>query len=152
WKRLIDGAPPTVEPAGARPPDTGNAGGTTQHTRAPERTRGEGAAEEWLGSDRHGLQPSGATTPPAVARLRLVYQTLALARFPGKRDLTAVSMRASRRAGLPLAFSAGHHPMPRMSFGPALSLGFGSHGEYVDIDLSTPRSSREVMDALNREL
>jgi radical SAM-linked protein len=61
-------------------------------------------------------------------------------------------MRASRRAGLPLAFSTGHHPMPRMSFGPALSLGFASHGEYMDIDLDAAWPSRDVMNALNREL
>jgi radical SAM-linked protein len=39
-----------------------------------------------------------------------------------------------------------------MSFGPALSLGFASYGEYMDIDLSAPWPSEAVMDGLNREL
>jgi radical SAM-linked protein len=42
--------------------------------------------------------------------------------------------------------------MPRMSFGPALSLGLASYGEYMDIDLTAPWSGAAVMDALNREL
>jgi len=39
-----------------------------------------------------------------------------------------------------------------MSFGPALSLGFASYGEYMDLDLTTVWSSDAVRDALNREL
>jgi radical SAM-linked protein len=85
-------------------------------------------------------------------RVRLVYQKVDRARFLGNRELATAFMRASRRAGLPLAFSSGHHPMPRMSFGPALSLGFASYGEYIDIDLDAERSSRNVMNGLNREL
>src|SRR5207244_4336537 len=37
-------------------------------------------------------------------------------------------------------------------FGPALSLGFASHGEYMDIDLTEPWASHRVHDLLNREL
>jgi radical SAM-linked protein len=51
-----------------------------------------------------------------------------------------------------LAFTAGHHPMPRMSFGPALSLGFASLGEYLDLDLTAFRTAAEVMHLLNGEL
>ena len=81
----------------------------------------------------------GATGDSAI---RLVYQKLDRARFLGNRELTTAFVRACRRAGLPLAFSRGHHPMPRMSFGPALSVGFASHGEYLD-SISRRRGTAE---------
>ncbi|MCC6764814.1 MAG: TIGR03960 family B12-binding radical SAM protein [Deltaproteobacteria bacterium] len=152
WKRLVDGARPCgslVDTcADALPAES-----APDASPAPlERTHGEGNAEEWLTSERHGMEPALDAGAPPTSRVRLVYQKLDRARFLGNRELTITFMRACRRAGLPLAFSAGHHPLPRMSFGPALSLGFASHGEYMDLDLHTSRSGREVMDALNREL
>jgi radical SAM-linked protein len=39
-----------------------------------------------------------------------------------------------------------------MAFGPALSLGFGSLGEFMDVDLTEARAADAVMAALNREL
>ncbi len=158
WQRLIDGArgrdsvsADTVAPDdGDRPePSSG------RHSPRVETAslRGQGNAEEWLGSERHGLQPDDDGGPrPATQRIRVVYQTLDRARFFGNRELTTTFVRACRRAGLPLAFSAGHHPMPRMSFGPALSLGFASHGEYLDLDLTAERTGPDVMHALNGEL
>lgn len=152
WKRLIDGGrSPESHAQGIDVPLPGEPAAETARELAA-RSHGEGNAEEWLGSECHGMEPTlDATAPPAV-RIRLVYQKLDRARFLGNRELTIAFMRACRRAGLPLAFSGGHHPLPRMSFGPALSLGFGSHGEYMDLDLYAPRTGREVMDGLNREL
>src|SRR5262249_46779318 len=66
--------------------------------------------------------------------------------------LATAFVRAGRRAALPLAFSSGHHPLPRMSFGPALSVGFASLGEYLDLDLTEHWTARDVMQALNAEL
>ncbi len=152
WKRLIDGGreAATVDD-GTSITTTETRTATPHGSPAPRPTRGQGTAEEWLGSERQGMQAPVAPAPPA-ARIRLVYQKLDRARFLGNRELTTAFMRASRRAGLPLAFSGGHHPMPRMSFGPALSLGVASHGEYMDLDLSIAWSSDAVMAALNREL
>jgi radical SAM family uncharacterized protein/radical SAM-linked protein len=154
WRRLASGPrrdrgsdapmPPGIDPLGhqaARP--------RRSHA-DPAARRGEGNAEEWLGSERHGLDLGDQ--PPPVRRVRLVYQKVERARFLGNRELTTAFVRASRRAGLPLAFTRGHHPMPCMSFGPALSLGFASHGEYMDLDLTAPWPSDAVRDALNREL
>lgn len=156
WQRLVDGA---REPAPLAPDPRAD----DAHAAAPvspERRRrdhagslrGQGNAEEWLGSERHGLSPDDADSRTAAQRIRIVYQTLDRARFLGNRELATAFVRACRRAGLHLAFSSGHHPMPRMSFGPALSLGFASHGEYLDLDLATARDPHDVMHALNGEL
>lgn len=44
--------------------------------------------------------------------------------------------RAIRRTGLPLAFTQGFSPRPRMHFGPALPTCYASTAEYVDVDLT----------------
>jgi len=44
-------------------------------------------------------------------------------------------LRAVRRAGLPVAYSQGYHPKPRVSFGPALPVGVASRAEYIDLEL-----------------
>ncbi|MEB2285828.1 MAG: hypothetical protein B6D46_10720 [Polyangiaceae bacterium UTPRO1] len=150
WKRLVDGRQP-VEAT----PDSLGGGGESRigaPPPSPSYGLGEGQSQAWLGAERHGMEPVLDADARSAIRIRLVYQKLDRARFLGNRELTIAFMRASRRAGLPLAFSSGHHPLPRMSFGPALSLGFASYGEYMDLDLCALRSGREVMDALNREL
>jgi radical SAM family uncharacterized protein/radical SAM-linked protein len=44
-------------------------------------------------------------------------------------------LRSVRRAGLPVAFSQGYHPKPRVSFGPALPVGVSSTAEFLDLEL-----------------
>ena len=157
WQRLVDGARAETSPLPESPPDS-DATDVASAAREPRErgrgreSRGQGNAEEWLGSERHGLRPDDDGARPPEQRIRLVYQMVDRARFLGNRELAIAFVRACRRADLPLAFSGGHHPMPRMSFGPALSLGFASHGEYLDLDLTATWTARDVMRALNREL
>src|SRR5262249_17886956 len=63
-----------------------------------------------------------------------------------------VLARAARRAGLPVAFSRGHHPLPRLSFGPALPLGASSEDELFDLDLTAPVGTVEALATLGSEL
>ncbi len=44
-------------------------------------------------------------------------------------------LRSVRRSGLPVAFSQGYHPKPRVSFGPALPVGVSSSAEFLDLEL-----------------
>ncbi len=71
-----------------------------------------------------------------------------MARFIGGRELATLFYRAGRRAGLPVAFSAGFHPLPRLSFGPALPVGVESQEEFVDIDLTRAVPPDEACRAL----
>jgi len=59
--------------------------------------------------------------------------------------------RAVRRAGLPIRFSSGFHPAPRISFGDALPLGVASEAEIVDLELTTRCDPAAAMDRLNQE-
>ncbi len=56
-------------------------------------------------------------------------------RFLSHRDVARVWERSLRRAGVRVAYSEGFSPRPRLSFGLALSTGYESLGEYLDIDL-----------------
>jgi radical SAM family uncharacterized protein/radical SAM-linked protein len=126
---------PQARPAGVdAAPLPATLGGSAAAVR-DEVLAGEGNAEEWLGAVPSSLAPD-APPPPPVQRLRLRYRKTGPARFIGTRELTAVLVRAARRAGLPVAYSLGHHPMPKLSFGAALPVGCSSEDEYVDVDLT----------------
>jgi radical SAM family uncharacterized protein/radical SAM-linked protein len=118
--------------------------------RAPK-AGGDGNAEEWLGAVRSALTPE-PPSPPAVQRVRLRYRKVGPARFIGTREIGNVFLRAARRARLPIAFSHGHHPMPRLSFSPAIPLGFSSDDEYVDVDLTVPTPPHALAARLAAEL
>ncbi|MEH2327918.1 TIGR03936 family radical SAM-associated protein [Nostoc sp.] len=53
-------------------------------------------------------------------------------------DLIRLFDRVVRRAGLPIAFTGGFHPMPRISLATALALGATSTGEIADFELTVP--------------
>lgn len=69
-------------------------------------------------------------------RLRLRFTKLGKVRFTSHRDLARVWERALRRARLPLATTEGFSPRPKLHFGLALSTGYESLGEYLDVDLA----------------
>ena len=56
-------------------------------------------------------------------------------------DLMRLFDRVMRRAGLPIAFTGGFHPNPRISLASALALGATSSGEIVDFELTQPVDS-----------
>jgi radical SAM-linked protein len=57
-------------------------------------------------------------------------------RFISHRDVARVFERAFRIAELPIAFTQGFSPRPKVSFGPALAVGYESDGEYLDVELA----------------
>ncbi len=61
-------------------------------------------------------------------------------------------LRAVRRAGIPVAFSQGYHPKPRVSFGPALGVGIESSCEHMDLEVIGRADPGEVAARLGREL
>ncbi len=74
---------------------------------------------------------AGEGSLPKKFRLRLSKE--GPARFLGHLEWKEALIRTFRRAGIPLFFSQGFHPQPRVSFGPALPVGLASAGEWVDV-------------------
>lgn len=69
-------------------------------------------------------------------RLRLRYSKLGKVRFVSHRDGARLWERALRRVRVPVAFTEGFTPRPKLSFGLALPTGAESLAEYIDIDLA----------------
>ena len=68
-------------------------------------------------------------------RLRARFSKTGKVRFTSHRDVARIWERALRRAGLPVTYTEGFSPRPKLSFGLALSTGYESLGEYLDINL-----------------
>ncbi|WP_319778651.1 TIGR03960 family B12-binding radical SAM protein [Maridesulfovibrio sp.] len=83
---------------------------------------------------------------------RLWYTKTGTSAYLSQLDLQPVIERAMRRAELPLTFSQGFHPMPRMSFGRALPVGVESMKEWMNIMLRTKISAQDLVDRLNRQM
>ena len=95
-------------------------------------------------------QPPGAPPPPVVQRVRLRYTKRGRLRFTSHRDIARVFERALRRAEVPMAFSAGFSPHPRISWVGAAATGVASEAEYVEIALAVacdPEQLRRALDA-----
>lgn len=67
-------------------------------------------------------------------------------------DLIRLFDRVVRRAGLPIAFTGGFHPMPRISLATALALGATSSGEIADFELTVPVAVDTFREQLAREM
>jgi len=71
-----------------------------------------------------------------MARIRIRFAKLGKIRWTSHRDTARMWERAFRRANLPLAWTAGFSPRPKVSFGLALPTGYESVAEYLDVELA----------------
>lgn len=93
--------------------------------------------------------PEGPAPDPPVQKLRVQYAKRGRLRFSSSRDFQRALERAIRRAGLPIAFSAGFHPHPRISYANAAPTGAASEAEYFEILLTRecdPQAVRAELD------
>lgn len=96
--------------------------------------------------------PEGPPPPPVVQRLWVRYSKVGRLRFMSHRDYTRVFERAVRRAQLPVAFSAGFTPHPKLSWVGAAPTGVASEAEYLEIGLSAHVEPEEVLRRLDAAL
>ncbi len=96
--------------------------------------------------------PDGPPPPPVVQRVRLRYAKRGRLRFSSHRDFQRALERALRRAGVPMAYSAGFHPHPKISFANAAPTGTASEAEYVELGLADRCDPDELRHALDESL
>lgn len=77
------------------------------------------------------VSADAATIRPKVLRIR--FSKHGKIRFTSHRDVARIWARTLRRVGLPVAYSNGFSPRPRISFGLALPTGYESDAEYLDV-------------------
>ncbi len=68
--------------------------------------------------------------------IRVRFSEFGKVRFISHRDVARLFERALRKLGLPVAYSEGFSPRPKLSFGLALSVGYESDAEYLDVELT----------------
>jgi radical SAM-linked protein len=161
---MPDPGSPAQPPAdGAAPPPGGAAqssGGAAQPSGAQP-----------SGAQPSGAQPSGAQPPPGarprrpsdgptrvadqptvVQRLIVRYAKRSRMRFASHRDIARAFERGVRRARLPIAYSAGFTPHPKISYAGAAPTGTASEAEYLELSLTATCVVAEVRDRLNAAL
>ncbi len=72
---------------------------------------------------------------PVVQRIRIRYAKRGPLRFASHRDFARAFERAVRRAGVPIAYSQGFSPHPKISYASAAPTGAASEAEYLEIGL-----------------
>ncbi|MDQ6935539.1 MAG: TIGR03936 family radical SAM-associated protein, partial [Actinomycetota bacterium] len=86
--------------------------------------------------------------PPPVQRLRVRYAKRGRLRFTSHRDFSRAFERAVFRARIPMAYSSGFNPHPRISYSGAAPTGAASEAEYLEIGLAEPRQPAVVLEQL----
>ncbi len=99
-------------------------------------------------------RPVPAAPPPAPVAQRLVirYSKAGRMRFASHRDIARAVERGVRKAGLPVAYSAGFSPHPKISYAGGAPTGTASEAEYLEIALTGQCAAPDVRDRLNAAL
>lgn len=85
-------------------------------------------------------------------RARITFTKQGPLRYIGHLDLHRLWERAMRRADLPITYSQGFHPQPKISLAAALPLGFSSRGEVLDVRLNEEIPLDEIISRLRESL
>lgn len=98
--------------------------------------------------------PASAEVPVAeddqeFSTFVMTYEKLGSARFFGHLELARHFGRAVRRAGIGVKYSAGYHPMPRISFDNPLPLGVESESEILRMTVASRHSAQELIERIN---
>lgn len=97
-------------------------------------------------------QPPQRDVAPAVQKLRVRYAKRGRLRFTSHRDIQRALERALRRTGVPMAYSAGFSPHPKISYAGAASMGAASDAEYLEISVTERLDPAKVRVALDEAM
>ncbi|MCW2787945.1 MAG: radical protein [Aeromicrobium sp.] len=89
---------------------------------------------------------------PIVQKLRIRYAKRGRLRFTSHRDFARAFERAVRRAAIPIGFSSGFTPHPKISYANASPTGAASEAEYLEIGMTRPCDPDQVREALDSAL
>jgi radical SAM-linked protein len=154
------GAPPAGAPGAppAEPPSAPAPGAADAASREPAATPPESAAappEHAAAPPRKPARPSPPPppqTPPRRFVVRIAYAKEGPARYLSGLEIQSLWGRTLRRAGLPVAYSQGFNPAPKLSLSPALAVGTDSGCEFLEAEFTLPVAAAELPQVLSRHL
>ncbi len=85
-------------------------------------------------------------------KIRARYTKTDMMKFISHLDLVRLMQRAFRRAEIPMVFSQGFNPHPKLTFATALSVGVSSEGEYLDVEIKDLIDADIFKSKVNKEL
>jgi radical SAM family uncharacterized protein/radical SAM-linked protein len=90
--------------------------------------------------------------PDKFMRVRLKLSKTGRARMVGHLEYLKMFQRAVRRAKIPIRFSQGFHPTPKVSYLEALPMGVSSEAELIDLELLYPVPIEQIISDINVQL
>ncbi len=100
----------------------------------------------------HNRSRAGRQISPAVKRFRIRYAREGILRFLSHLEMVSVFVRSFSRAGIPVEYSKGFHPHPKVAMGPALPVGVSGTSEYFDVNIAGSLFEETMAERLNRVL
>ena len=80
---------------------------------------------------------------------RIFFDKYGMMRFISHLDLLRFLDRILKKAHIPMKYTQGFHPRPKISLGNPVSLGTEAFNEVVDIEIEEDLSNQEVLERLN---
>jgi radical SAM family uncharacterized protein/radical SAM-linked protein len=87
-----------------------------------------------------------------VRRVRTVFERTGDVRFLGHLEMVRLFERACRRARVPLAFTGGYSPKPRINFALSLPTATEALAEWLDLELNVAMAPEDLQEQVNRQL
>ncbi len=110
-------------------------------------------AEEQLKNHSSSLPlTTSSVSGDVVQKIRVQFAKDSAFQFLGHLEFVQVIHRAARRAELPIAYSKGFHPLPKIAFGPPLQLGISSQADFFDAALEAPVETTAFVEKFNTHL
>lgn len=110
---------------------------------------GEYLSKEPPRTENLNYAPSRRFSP---VKVRVRYSKRGGLRFLSHLELTTAVLRGFRRADVPLVYSGGFSPSPKVSFGPPLNVGISGEREYLDIEIYPPYDIEASIEEINRHM
>ena len=85
-------------------------------------------------------------------KLEVSYSKLGEAKYLGHLEIMNIFLRSIKRAGIPVKFSSGFHPKPKISFDDPLPVGMESHEEFLYITVSESINPEKIVNGMNKKL
>ena len=92
--------------------------------------------------------PMQAPPSERVCRLRIQFSKSGSMALLSHLDLMRMLERALRRSGLPISFTGGFHPLPRIQIALALPLGCSALSEWMDLEFTAPLEPTTLLETL----
>jgi radical SAM-linked protein len=99
-----------------------------------------------------GVIQNGGGEPVTTQHLLVRYAKRGKMRFASHLDVARAFERGVRRAGLPIAYSAGFTPHPKISYAGGAPTGVASEAEYLSLTLTSRTEADTVRERLNAAL